>query len=130
MKSTFEVKVRYVEVDRGQVAYHAHYFVWLDMARTDFLKQRGISYRELEERGFFFVVAETRCRYIQSVGFDDLIRIETSLKSLHPKRVEFEYEIYKNSEKVSEAYTKLLILNRMGRPVRMPADLFEGIGKK
>jgi acyl-CoA thioesterase FadM len=42
------VRVNYSETDQMGVVYHARYLVWLDMARTEHLRQCGMSYRDLE----------------------------------------------------------------------------------
>ncbi len=52
------VRVNYSETDQMGVAYHARYLVWLDVARTEHLRGRGASYRELEAAGLRLVVSE------------------------------------------------------------------------
>src|SRR5678809_800809 len=46
------VRVRYAETDQMRVVYHANYFVWFEVGRTDLLRQLGWSYREMEHAGF------------------------------------------------------------------------------
>lgn len=128
MNSTqLKVRVRYAEVDRGKVAYHGNYFVWLDMARTEFLREHGISYKSLEEQGYFFVVAETSCRYLAPVGFDDEIVIQTFLKTITRRTVEFEYEIKNQNDPlgkiISKAYTKLVVVNSEWKIANLPENV-------
>src|SRR2546422_2244726 len=66
------VRVNYSETDQMGVAYHARYLVWLDIARTEHLRDRGASYRELEAAGLRLVVSEAAIRYRQPAKFDDL----------------------------------------------------------
>ena len=56
-------RVNYSEIDQMGVVYHARYAVWLDVARTEYLRQAGMSYRELEATGLFLVVGELTMRY-------------------------------------------------------------------
>ncbi|HET7424713.1 MAG TPA: thioesterase family protein, partial [Gemmatimonadales bacterium] len=49
--SEIVVRVNYSETDQMGVVYHARYLVWLDVARTEHLRQCGMSYRELEAAG-------------------------------------------------------------------------------
>ena len=51
--------------------YHANYFVWLDMARTEHLRDAGMTYREMEERGVFLTVTDARIRYCRAARYDD-----------------------------------------------------------
>ncbi len=50
------VRVRYAETDRMGLLHHANYFVYFEMARTEMLRQRGISYREIEDSGHLLVI--------------------------------------------------------------------------
>ena len=66
------VRVNYSETDQMGVAYHARYLVWLDVARTEHLRRRGASYRELEAAGLRLAVSEVSVRYRQPARYDDL----------------------------------------------------------
>ena len=48
--STSTVRVRYAETDQMGVAWHGQYFAWFEVGRTDLLRERGCTYRELESR--------------------------------------------------------------------------------
>ncbi len=61
-QSTSTVRVRYAETDQMGVAYHANYFVWFEVARTDWLRTFGVTYRDLEAEGYFLPVIDARCR--------------------------------------------------------------------
>ncbi len=55
-ESVITVRVNYSETDQMGVVYHARYVVWLDMARTEHLREAGFSYKELEDQG-----SQARC---------------------------------------------------------------------
>jgi len=50
MDNTVEIRVRYADTDQMGVVYYANYFVWLEIARTEFLRQLGIDYKSIEEK--------------------------------------------------------------------------------
>jgi acyl-CoA thioester hydrolase len=87
------VRVNYSETDQMGVAYHARYLVWLDVARTEHLRRRGASYRELEAAGLRLAVSEVSVRYRQPARFDDLLRIRCWVRRLESRRVEFGYAV-------------------------------------
>ena len=60
-----ELRVRYAETDQMGVAHHTHYLVWCEVARTDHMRRRGVSYRELEGQGLRLAVVEAGIRYRQ-----------------------------------------------------------------
>lgn len=132
MKSILELKVRYKETDKMGRVYHSNYFVWLDMARTEYLREAGISYKEMEEQGVYFVVAETNCRYKNSLGFDDNVLIETRIKNIGKASVEFEYLIFNKESKalIAEAYTKLGAVDCQGKIVAVPSKVMKSLEEK
>jgi acyl-CoA thioester hydrolase len=87
------VRVNYSETDQMGVAYHARYLVWLDIARTEHLRQCGASYRELETAGLRLVVSEVAIRYRQPARFDDLVRVRCWVKEVASRRVTFGYAV-------------------------------------
>jgi acyl-CoA thioester hydrolase len=125
--SELKLRVRYQETDNMGVVYHSNYFIWYDLARTEFLREHGCSYKNLEKQGVFFVVAETSNKYLKSLTFDDGLLIKTTLGELKNVSVEFSYEVFnqESGEKVSIGWTKLAVVDKNGRVIKMPPELLE-----
>jgi acyl-CoA thioester hydrolase len=91
--------VRYAETDQMGVVYHSNYFVWFEVGRVEFLRQLGLSYREMErEDGCFIAVVDARCRYKAPARYDDEILIRTRLRSVRESLVHFGYEAIRESD--------------------------------
>jgi acyl-CoA thioester hydrolase len=124
------LRVRYAETDQMGVVYHANYMVWFEIGRTDFCRQHGFAYREMEEQdGRYIVVAEARCRYKAPAHYDDEILVRTCLKQIRRRVLVFAYEIYRQAtdELLAEGETVHVITDRDGRPCALPdkyRDLF------
>jgi len=43
-----KIRVRYAETDAMGVVHHSRYFVWLELARVEWLKSLGINYKDME----------------------------------------------------------------------------------
>ncbi len=115
------VRVRYAETDKMGVVYHANYFVWFEVGRTDWLRQAGWSYRELEAEGVSLPVIEAHCEYRQPARYDDELDIRTRGTLLSPVRVRFDYEIVLPSMSLAVAgHTVHCALDTSGRPCRLP----------
>src|SRR5439155_14758658 len=56
------IRVRYGEVDRMGVVYHAHYLPYFEAGRTEFFRSLGHAYRDVEESGMLLVVADAGLR--------------------------------------------------------------------
>ena len=71
-------RVRYAETDQMGVVYHANYLVWMEIARTELCRVRGVRYRDIErEDGLVLAVAEAQCRYHAPARYDDQILAST-----------------------------------------------------
>jgi acyl-CoA thioester hydrolase len=119
-------RVNYSEVDQMGVVYHANYLVWLDVARTELLRQAGMSYKELEEtRGFFLAVSEVRLRYKRAARYDDPIRVRCWVREVGSRKVGFGYAVEhaERNELLATAVVELLSLSRDFTPARLPAEV-------
>ncbi len=106
------------------VAYHAHYLVWCELARTEHMRRLGVRYRDLEERGFKLAVAEASLRYARSAKYDDLLRVTAWLSDVGSRRVVFKYRVERPEDGalLCTASTALVSLDRNNRPARLPPD--------
>jgi len=121
------VRVRYADTDQMGVVYYANYLVWFEVARTEWLREGGWSYREMEEEGISLPVIEAHCEYRQPAHYDDEIEIRTSAKALTPVRIRFEYEVRKTAGDTLSAtgHTIHAALGRDGRPRKLPGRVLD-----
>ncbi|MEP7344413.1 MAG: thioesterase family protein [Gemmatimonadaceae bacterium] len=120
-----EFRVRYGETDQMGVVYHAEYLVWCEIGRTEFIRSAGLPYAELERRGTALAVAAASVRYHAPARYDDVVRVETSLRSVGSRAITFDYAIF-NAEsgvKLVTAHTMLVALDSEGRSTVMPPDI-------
>jgi acyl-CoA thioester hydrolase len=118
-----QFRVRYAGTDQMGIVYYANYLVWFEIGRTDFCRQRGFAYRELEEQdGLYIMVAEARCRYKAPARYDDEILVRTSLSACRKRVLVFDYEIYRlvNDELLADGDTVHVITDREGHPRALP----------
>jgi len=124
-----ELRVRYSETDQMGVVYHAHYLVWCEVARTDFIRGFGPSYAELERQGLFLAVTEANVRYHASARYDDSIRVQVWLESVQTRAVTFGYRIYRldggDETLLASASTRLVGVGADGRSRPLPDELLE-----
>jgi acyl-CoA thioester hydrolase len=116
------VRVRYPEVDRMGVVYHAHYLVYFEQGRTEFLRASGRSYREVEETGVLLVVADAGLKFLRPARYDDVLVVRTRLASASGVRLRFEYEVFRPADDLllATGHTTLASTDLEGRPTRLP----------
>ncbi len=118
-------RVNYSEVDQMGVVYHARYLVWLDMARTEYLRQQGMSYREFEERGYRLAVGEVSIKYRHPARYDDLVRVRCWVQEAGSRRVTFGYAVEhdETDRLLATATTAMLSLDPEFAFAAMPEDV-------
>jgi acyl-CoA thioester hydrolase len=125
LSSVSRLRVRYAETDQMGVAWHGSYFAWFEVGRTDLLRERGMTYRELEQQDLFLPVIEARAEYARPARYDDSLLVRTRVASHSGARVAFEYEVCREAEPVPLAtgYTAHAAVDGHGKPRRLPLVL-------
>ena len=90
---TVQLRVRYCECDPMGVAHHAAYIPWLEIGRTELLRDTGITYAQLEQAGVFLVIAKLDCRYRRPIFYDDLVEVRTKVVGGGRVKIQHEYEL-------------------------------------
>jgi acyl-CoA thioester hydrolase len=127
---TTRLRVRYAETDRMGVVYYANYFVWFEVGRTEWLRDTGWTYREMEVDGVSLPVIEAHCEYRQATRYDDEVEIRTRATMLTPVRLRFDYELRRGGDEAPAAvgHTIHAALDPSGRPRRLPSRVVELLG--
>ena len=114
------------------IAHHANFMVWFEIGRTDFCRQAGFPYTEIERRGYILVVTEITCRFRSPYRYDDEVLIRTSIADAASRQLKFGYELFDGSGaelRASGTSSHLWVDRETRRPVRADAEAmkaFEG----
>ena len=113
------------ETDRMGLLHHANYLVYFEQARTELLRARGVAYKDLEDRGFFLVIAKVEIKYRAPAHYDDVLTIRTTVTRTTPVRLEHRYEVFRDGALICEGSTTLACVDREGKLQAMPEWLTE-----
>lgn len=121
--SAVEVRVRYAETDQMGVAHHANYLIWCELARTDHMRRRGVSYRALEADGIRLPVVEVQVRYRAAARYDDVLRVRCWVRDVSSRRVVFGYAIDRpdDGRLIATAQTALIAVDSTHALTTIPA---------
>ncbi|PWW25774.1 acyl-CoA thioester hydrolase [Cytobacillus oceanisediminis] len=92
--STKEVEVRYAETDQMGVVYHANYLIWMELGRTQIIKDLGFSYAEMEQDGIISPVLDIQASYKKPLRYGQIATIKTWIEEYDGFRVSYGYEIF------------------------------------
>jgi acyl-CoA thioester hydrolase len=119
------IRVRYCETDRMGVAHHGSYVAWFEEARTEWLRRRGKSYREMEEGGVFLQVVSLAIQYLKPTTYDDELLISLWVTERAKVAVTMQYEVHRvdNQILVATGETRLAAINSAGKLRRLPKEI-------
>ena len=125
-----EIRVRYAEADQMGVLHHSRYWVYFEMGRTELLRKQGISYRDCEREGVFFVVAKCAARFRAPACYDDLLVLTTRVARTGAARIDHEYELKRASDGLllATAETTLACVDRKGGIIAIPDFIASATG--
>ncbi|HWE25694.1 MAG TPA: thioesterase family protein, partial [Myxococcales bacterium] len=119
-------RVIYGDTDQMGVVYYGNYLRFFEAARGDWIRNLGMTYAQIEERGIFLPVLEVGVRYLKPARYDDLLEIP--LKVSHTRvKVRFDYKVYRADEPdvLLLGHTVHACVTKEGRPTRAPDWLVE-----
>ncbi|MBF0480361.1 MAG: acyl-CoA thioesterase [Desulfovibrionaceae bacterium] len=85
--------VSYGETDAMGVVYYANYAHFFERARGQLIRERGMSYAEVERRGVILPVRELKCRYFAPARYDDAIAVRCAVGLWGRASMTFIYEV-------------------------------------
>ena len=127
-RSRSTVRARYVETDQMGVIHHSAYLAWCEIGRTDFMRELGAPYGDIERRGIYLAVADVNVRYGAPAHYDDLIEVISRVDSIKSRTLTFAYDIARvepDPGPIARATTTLISIDEEGRPRRLPQDVLE-----
>ena len=127
--SVTEIRVRYVETDQMGIAHHSNYLIWCEQARTDYMRDRGVGYRDLEESGLLLPVIDARLRYRAVARYDDLLTVRCWVREVTRRRVVFGYAVERNADGrlLATAQTSLMALGSNHERTTIPEPVRQAL---
>lgn len=117
---TVETKicVRYSEVGRQGFAHHANYFNWFDIGLEAIINQCDLSYKDIEEQGFFLAPVSDTCQYYHPAYYHDVLTVRVSVTELSVIKIRFAYEILREKDAVliAKGQTDHVFVDRNFKP--------------
>ena len=125
--NSYSFRVRYAETDQMGVVYHGNYAQYFELGRVEWLRAMGITYKSMEDNGIMLPVISLHINYKKSALYDDLLTIQTKLKSKPMVKIEFDYNLLNESgELLATANTVLAFMDKKtGKPIKCPDYILE-----
>ena len=121
------LRVRFAETDQMGVAHHSSYVLWMEAARVEWLRERGISYVEMERSGVSLAVSNVTVNYRTAAYFDDEVQVEAKLVEGKSRRFRYVYRLTRAGDNtlLATGETVHTPVDRSGRAIRLSRDWLE-----
>ncbi|SDF93560.1 tol-pal system-associated acyl-CoA thioesterase [Alloyangia pacifica] len=124
MAHEFPVRVYYEDTDMAGIVYHANYLKYIERARSDWVRARGIDQNALREvEGIVFVVRRIEADYLAPARFDEELVVRTEVKSVSGVRLGLVQEVQRGGKPLFRAEVTLVAITSDGHPARLPAAI-------
>lgn len=122
-----QVRVRYSETDQMGVVYHGNYIPYFEIGRVEWLRNKGVSYKMMEESGVGLPIVNMNINYKKSAVYDELLTVHTVFKSQTSVKIEFDCAIYNEAgELLTTAQFLLVFISlKTGKPIAPPDYILE-----
>ncbi|MBA4799426.1 MAG: tol-pal system-associated acyl-CoA thioesterase [Rhizobiales bacterium] len=119
-------RVYYEDTDFSGAVYHARYLHFMERARTDYLRCLGVEQSNLfasSDEGLAFMVHRMEIDFKAPARMDDIVTVSTRTEKAGGAKMILEQEIRRGDQLLIAAKVIIAVVNRHGRPRRLPEDL-------
>ena len=123
---TITIVPRYCETDQAGVVHHSVYPIWFEMGRTELLRVNSVAYKDLEEAGVYFVVAELSIKYRRPARYDEKLRLVTSCSEVTGSKIRHVYQLIRENDELllAEGSSLLACVGADGKIRRIPEFMY------
>lgn len=123
-KSVVRIRVRFCETDLMGIVHHGSYPAYLEAARVEWLRRRGVAFVDWASQGNHLAVVEMNLRYRAPARFDDELDVEATLTEIKAATVRFDYRVVRRGDAtlVLEGWTLIAFVNDAGVPRRVTPE--------
>jgi acyl-CoA thioester hydrolase len=119
-----QLRVLYADTDQMGVVYYGAYLRFFEAGRNEYIRSRGLRYRDFEERfGLRLPVAEVGVKYRAPARYDDVVTVETSLTELRRASARFGYRLMRDGTVLATGFTLHACVDTAGGLQRLPDEL-------
>jgi acyl-CoA thioester hydrolase len=124
MTHHFPLRVYYEDTDLAGIVYYANYLKFIERARTEMVRERGVDQVALKEQGgIVFAVRHLEADYLSPARFDDQLVVETSVVAVTGVRIVLSQIVRRGGTDLFAAKVTLVALTETGQPARLPANI-------
>lgn len=126
---SFKLRAYYEDTDAGGIVYHANYLKFAERARTEMIRDLGITNRQLrDDHDILIVVRHIDIDYSTSAYLEDELVVESTVPEIGRTSFTMKQIVMRDGLACATLIVKLVCIKAdSGRPVRIPDILKDKI---
>ncbi|WP_017430341.1 tol-pal system-associated acyl-CoA thioesterase [Vreelandella jeotgali] len=118
------VRVYIEDTDAGGIVYYVNYLKFMERARSEWLRERGMTQASLLEEQIQLVVHRLDCHYARPARLDDLLDVTAQVTQQSRCRMTFAQDVYSEGMRLCRANVEIACLDAQRlRPRAWPQAL-------
>jgi len=126
----WQLNVYYEDTDAGGVVYYANYLKFLERARTEWLRSKGINQHQVsKDYGALFAVRSVSIDYKQPAHLDDQLAVSVEVLDVRKASLNMKQNILNNNDElIVNATVNIVCLHSESfSPRPIPQTIYEAI---
>jgi acyl-CoA thioester hydrolase len=122
-----KIRVIYADTDAMGIVYHTNYIRWFEVGRNELMRQLGLLYSDIENKGYYLPLTTAHCHYLMPAKYDQILVIETHIDYIKRATVKFNSNIWDEYKQnlLAEGYTIHACINTEGKIRRIPQIIID-----
>ncbi len=119
-----EIRVRFGETDLQGVVFNANYLLYVDTAQMDYLRDIGVPYFDMLDRGYDIVIVDASVQFLAPAHFDEVLEVYARIYEIGNSSIKMDYEIYETETErfVAKVQAAYVIVDKDSKTsVRVPS---------
>lgn len=123
MSHSLPVRVYYEDTDMGGIVYYANYLKYIERGRSVWVQDIGVDQMAMRDAGYVFAVRRVEADYKAPARLDDLLTVQTSVRSVSGARLVMDQEVLRSDTVLFSAVVTVVCLTVSGAPARLPEEV-------
>ncbi len=123
MSHSLPVRVYYEDTDMGGIVYYANYLKYIERGRSVWVQDIGVDQMAMRDAGYVFAVRRVEADYKAPARLDDLLTVQTSVRSVSGARLVMDQEVLRSDTVLFSAVVTVVCLTVTGAPARLPEEV-------
>ena len=125
---TFEIDVRYLEVDQQGVVFNAWYLAYFDEAMTALLAHHGATYDQIKAEGYDVMLVHSEIDWRSGLRWGERAAVDVACARLGRTSIALDFIVRRGQEVVAQAQTVYAVIGEDGRAAALPDSLRKAVG--